>query len=200
MERNKMFTGIVQDIGVITSLVKTGDWVVRIGTQKLSLAPTAIGASIACSGVCLTVIAKTVDGFDTQVSGETLEKTTLKDWQIGTRVNLEPALRLGDELGGHLVTGHVDGVARVAARRPEGDSVRLSFAAPPEQTRFLAVKGSVVIDGVSLTVNEVEGTRFGVNIIPHTQNETTLGGLTVGDRVNLEVDMIARYLDRLLSK
>ena len=195
-----MFTGIIQDIGTVTALAKKGDWVLTLQTHKLSLATTAIGASIACSGVCLTVIAKTTNTFDVQVSAETLNTTTLKNWQVGTRVNLEPALRLGDELGGHLVTGHVDGVARVIARHQEGDSIRLSFEAPPLLARFLAPKGSAVIEGVSLTVNEVENARFGVNIIPHTQNETTLGTLAVGDDVNFEVDMIARYLDRLLPK
>ena len=195
-----MFTGIIQDVGKVVALVKQGDWVLTLKTRKLSLVQTAIGASIACSGACLTVIAKTADTFDVQVSAETLDRTTVKNWSVGTRVNLEPALRMGDELGGHLVTGHVDGVARVAAKHTEGDSLRLSFEAPPEFSRFLAPKGSVVIDGVSLTVNEVEGARFGVNIIPHTQTETTLGDLAVGDIVNFEVDMIARYLDRLISK
>ncbi len=195
-----MFTGIIQDIGTVVALVKTGDWVLTIRTQKFPLAHTTLGASIACSGVCLTVIAKTENTFDVQVSTETLTTTTLKNWQVGTRVNLEPALRLGDELGGHLVTGHVDGVAKVVARAVEGYSIRLSFDAPPALARFIASKGSAVLEGVSLTVNEVEGSRFGVNIIPHTQSETTLGTLAVGDEVNFEVDMIARYLDRLLPR
>ena len=166
----------------------------------LPLTNTAIGASIACSGACLTVIAKTADTFDVQVSGETLAKTTLKHWTIGTNVNLEPALRMGDELGGHLVTGHVDGVARVVGVKREGDSIRLTFEAPKDLARFLAPKGSAVIEGVSLTVNEVDGATFGVNIIPHTQTATTLGALREGDSVNFEVDMIARYLDRLLAR
>ena len=195
-----MFTGIIQDVGTVVALSRTGDWVVTIRTNKLSLAQTVLGASIACSGVCLTVIAKTADTFDMQVSTETRGVTTLVSWQVGMRVNLEPALRLGDELGGHLVTGHVDGVATVISKMQENDSLRLAFDAPPELVRFLAPKGSAVIDGVSLTVNEVEGARFGVNIIPHTQNETTLGTLAIGDQVNFEVDMIARYLDRLIAK
>ena len=195
-----MFTGIIQDIGTVVSLVKTGDWVLTIQPRKRSFAYTVLGASIACSGVCLTVIAQTENTFDVQASTETLTATTLKNWQVGTQVNLEPALRLGDELGGHLVMGHVDGVAKVVARSAEGDSIRLSFDAPPALARFIATKGSAVIEGVSLTVNEVDGSRFGVNIIPHTQGETTLSTLAVGDDVNFEVDMIARYLDRLLSK
>jgi len=193
-----MFTGIVQDIGTVTDIVKNADWLLTIKTDKLSLATTAIGASIACSGVCLTVIARTPESFQVQASAETLGKTTLKFWRQGTRINLEPALRLGDELGGHLVTGHVDGVAHVVSRQAEGESIRLQFDAPSELSRFLAPKGSAVIEGVSLTINDVEQTRFGVNIIPHTQTATTLGDLAVGAGVNFEVDMIARYLDRLL--
>lgn len=193
-----MFTGIIQDIGIVTGIAKSGDWLLTIKTEKLPLANTAIGASISCSGACLTVTAKTADTFNVQVSGETLAKTTLKNWAAGIRINLEPALRLGDELGGHLVSGHVDCVTRLVAHKPEGDSLRLQFATTPEFARFLAPKGSIVIDGVSLTVNEVEDARFGVNIIPHTQVETTLGSLREGDEVNIEVDMMARYIDRLL--
>ncbi|MDR3424322.1 MAG: riboflavin synthase [Alphaproteobacteria bacterium] len=195
-----MFTGIVQDIGTVIAIVKNGDWLMTIRPDNLPLERTAIGASMACSGACLTVIAKTADGFQVQASNETLGKTTLKNWQVGTRVNLEPALRMGDELGGHLVSGHVDATARVASVRREGDSMRVQFDAPQELARFIAPKGSVVLDGVSLTVNEVEGGRFGVNIIPHTQKMTTLGALQVGDEVNIEADMIARYLDRLIRR
>ena len=195
-----MFTGIIQDIGTLTSLDQKGDWTLTIHVNKLPLAHTSIGASIACAGACLTLIAKTEDSFTVQVSGETLDKTTLKNWRVGPRMNVEPALRMGDELGGHLVTGHVDGIARVVSRRKEGDSLRLAFEVPQILARFLAPKGSAVIDGVSLTINEVEAARFGVNIIPHTQNETTLGALTEGDEVNFEVDMIARYLDRLIAR
>ncbi|MGB9152550.1 MAG: riboflavin synthase [Alphaproteobacteria bacterium] len=193
-----MFTGIIQDIGIITGIVKSGDWLLTIKTEKLSLASTAIGASIACSGACLTVIAKSDNTFQVQASAETLDKTTMRDWKSGTRINLEPALRMGDELGGHLVSGHVDGVAAVTARWQEGDSVRLQFEVSHELSRFLASKGSAVIDGVSLTVNECEGMLFDVNIIPHTQTATTLGALNVGDKVNFEVDLIARYTERLL--
>jgi riboflavin synthase len=195
-----MFTGIIQDIGIVAAIAKKGDWRLTIKVNALSLAHTAIGASIACSGACLTVISKTADTFDVQVSQETLDVTTLKHWAVGTRINLEPALRMGDELGGHLVTGHVDGIARVVSRRAEGDSIRFQFEAPASLQRFIAPKGSAVIEGVSLTVNEVEGARFGVNIIPHTQTATTLGALAEDGEVNFEVDMIARYLDRLITR
>jgi riboflavin synthase len=195
-----MFTGIIQDIGSITEIVKSGDWLLTIKTDKLSLASTTIGASIACSGICLTVIAKTTDTFQVQASTETLNKTNMLHWQKGTRINLEPALRMGDELGGHLVTGHIDGIAFVTAKHKEGDSIRLQFEVPPLFSRFLAPKGSAVVEGVSLTVNEIADNRFGVNIIPHTQTATTLGTLAIGDEVNFEVDMIARYVERLLHK
>jgi riboflavin synthase len=194
-----MFTGIIQDIGVVTDIVKNGDWVLTIKTG-LPLATTPIGASIACSGACLTVISKTEDSFTVQASQETVGLTTVKHWSVGTRVNLEPALRMGDELGGHLVSGHVDGIARVISRIAEGDSVRLTFDASEAFKRFIAPKGSAVIDGVSLTVNEADGAIFGVNIIPHTQSATTLGALQIGDEVNFEVDLIARYLDRLIQR
>jgi riboflavin synthase len=193
-----MFTGIIQDVGTVTDIVKDGDWLLTIQTQKLSLAHTQIGASIACSGICMTVISKTADSFKVQASTETLDKTTIALWKTGTRVNLEPALRMGDELGGHLVTGHIDAVATVSAKVHEGDSIRLQFDVPPTLARFIATKGSAVIDGTSLTINETNNARFGVNIIPHTQNATTLGMLAVGD--NFEVDMIARYLDRLIQR
>ena len=146
------------------------------------------------------MIAKTANSFDVQASGETLDRTTLKNWKLGARVNLEPALRMGDELGGHLVSGHVDAIARLIAKDREGNSLRLRFSASPDLARFIVPKGSVVIDGVSLTVNEVEDSHFGVNIIPHTQTATTLGALEIGDEVNLEIDMIARYLDRLIRR
>jgi riboflavin synthase len=194
-----MFTGIVQDIGIVTDIVKSGDWLIKIKTDKLSLAETKIGASISCAGVCLTVIEKSQNIFNVQVSAETLSKTTIARWGIGTGINLEPALRLGDELGGHMVTGHIDGFASVALKQKEGDSLRLKFTVPAELARFVVPKGSVAIDGVSLTINEVEGARFGVNLIPHTQAVTTLGTLSVGDNVNLEVDIMARYAARLLQ-
>ncbi len=195
-----MFTGIIQDIGSVTDIIKNGDWVVSIQTRALSLAPTAIGASISCAGACMTVIAKTDHSFQIQASAESLSKTTIKDWKVGTQINLEPALRMGDELGGHLVTGHVDGTIRLVSRMQDGDSLRLQFSMPKDLTRFIAPKGSIVIDGVSLTVNEVSNDFFGVNIIPHTQQATTLGALHMDDEVNLEVDMMARYLDRLIQK
>jgi riboflavin synthase len=159
----------------------------------------ALGASIACSGPCLTVIAIEPGVFTVEASAETLARTTLGEWTEGTPVNLERALRLGDELGGHLVSGHVDGVAQLVERRPEGDSIRFTIEAPAELARYIAPKGSVALDGVSLTVNEVEGARFGVNIIPYTLAHTSLGEARPGHRLNLEIDTIARYVARLLD-
>lgn len=196
-----MFTGIVSDIGEIVSVDpggKAGDRRFVIAT-KHDMTPIAIGASIACSGCCLTVIEKSAGRFAVEVSAESLDKTHLGDWKVGSRLNLELSLKLGDELGGHLVYGHVDGVGRIASMMPEGGSVRFVFEAPPELARFVAAKGSVAIDGISLTVNEVDGNRFGVNVISHTQAVTTLGQAKVGQRVNLEVDMLARYVARLLE-
>jgi riboflavin synthase len=196
-----MFTGIVTDIGEITSVTpgsQAGDrrFVVR---TRHDMAPIAIGASIACSGCCLTVVDKGKDWFAVEVSGESLAKTHLGDWQKGSRLNLELSLKLGDELGGHLVYGHVDGVGTIAAMTPEGGSVRFVFDVPSDLARFMAAKGSVAVDGISLTVNEVAANRFGVNVISHTQAVTTLGQAKVGQRVNLEVDMLARYVERLLE-
>ena len=191
-----MFTGIITDLGEVSSIEGEGDPRFTIAT-RYDTSEVPIGASIACNGVCLTVIAKAPGRFTVQVSAETLAKTTLGRWRTGTRVNLERALRVGDELGGHIVSGHVDGVATVESRRPENDSLRLVFTAPEDLARFVAPKGSVALDGVSLTVNEVEGRRFGINIIPHTQTATTLGALAVGDSVNMEIDMLARYVARL---
>ncbi len=196
-----MFTGIVTDIGEITSVVPgdtAGDrrFVVR---TRHDMAPIAIGASIACSGCCLTVLEKGGDWFAVEVSGESLAKTHLGDWKLGSRLNLELSLKLGDELGGHLVYGHVDGVGTIASMTPEGGSVRFMFEVPSELGRFIAAKGSVAVDGISLTVNEVDAKRFGVNVISHTQAVTTLGQAKVGQRVNLEVDMLARYVQRLLE-
>lgn len=194
-----MFTGIVTDIGTVRTVSGTAGRRFEIATSY-DTAGIALGASIACAGVCLTAV-ETGDGwFAVDVSGETLAKTTLGDWREGTRINLERALKLGDELGGHLVAGHVDGVGRIAGRRPEGESVRLAFEAPAELARFIASKGSIAVDGVSLTVNEVEGPTFGVNVIPHTLQETTLGGLEEGAAVNLEIDLLARYVARLHDK
>jgi len=196
-----MFTGIVTDIGEITAVKpggQTGDrrFVVR---TRHDMKPVAMGASIACSGCCLTVVEKGADWFAVEASGETLDKTHLGDWKEGSRINLEMSLKLGDELGGHLVYGHVDGVGKVAAMTPEGGSVLFTFEVPADLAPFIASKGSVAIDGISLTVNEVRGNRFGVNVISHTQAVTTLGQAKVGQRVNLEVDMLARYVQRLLE-
>jgi riboflavin synthase len=196
-----MFTGIVTDIGEITAVEPGGQagdrrFVIR---TKHDMKPVAIGASIACSGCCLTVIEKGADWFAVEASGESLDKTHLGDWKQGSRINLEMSLKLGDELGGHLVYGHVDGVGKVAAMTPEGGSVRFVFEVPADLAPFIASKGSVAVDGISLTVNEVRGNRFGVNVISHTQAVTTLGQAKVGQRVNLEVDMLARYVQRLLE-
>jgi len=196
-----MFTGIVSDIGEIVSVDpggKAGDRRFVVATTH-DMTPIAIGASIACSGCCLTVIEKSAGRFAVEVSAESLDKTHLGDWEVGTRLNLELSLKLGDELGGHLVYGHVDGVGKIVSMTPEGGSVRFVFDAPPEVARFVAAKGSVAIDGISLTVNEVDGNRFGVNVISHTQAVTSLGHARVGQRVNLEVDMLARYVARLLE-
>ncbi len=164
------------------------------------LAGVEIGASIACSGACLTVVGTSDGAFAADVSAETLSKTTLGDWREGTAINLERPLKMGDELGGHLVTGHIDGTAEVLERRAEGDSWRFRFRVPAALAPFIAAKGSVALDGVSLTVNEVEGDAFGVNIIPHTASVTSFGGLQQGQRVNLEIDLMARYVARLIGK
>ena len=194
-----MFTGIITDVGRVLAIEPNGDPRYRIET-RYDTAALALGASIAHSGVCLTVIATGPGWFDVQASAETLGLTTVKHWRVGTRINLETALKLGDELGGHIVSGHVDGIGRIVGRDPENDSLRFTIEVPPALERLIARKGSVAIDGVSLTVNEVEGTRFGVNIIPHTQQWTTFGAAAVGQEVNLEVDMLARYVARLLGK
>ncbi|HEY6982322.1 riboflavin synthase [Reyranella sp.] len=196
-----MFTGIVSDIGEIVSVTpggKTGDrrFVVR---TRHDMKAVTLGASIACSGCCLTVTEKGPDRFTVEASGETLEKTHLGDWQRGTRINLELSLKLGDELGGHLVYGHVDGVGKIVSTTPEGGSIRFVFEAPADLARFMAAKGSIAVDGVSLTVNEVTGNRVGVNVISHTLAVTTLGQAQAGQPVNLEVDMLARYVARLLE-
>ena len=194
-----MFTGIVTDIGRIDAVERRGDTRFEIATAW-DTSGIALGASISCSGACLTVVAVRQSAFAVEASAETLACTTLGGWHEGTPVNLERALCVGDELGGHIVSGHVDGVAGTVSRRPEGDSVRFTFEAPEALARFVASKGSVALDGVSLTVNEVEGVRFGVNIIPHTLSHTTLGALQPGDTVNMEIDMLARYLARQLEE
>lgn len=200
-----MFTGIITDIGTVRAVVAndaTHDRRLTIATAW-STADIAIGASIACAGCCLTVVEKGQDWLAFEASAETLGLTTLAGWRVGTRVNLERSLRLGDELGGHLVSGHVDAVGRLSDRRPEGGSLRLAFDVPAAIGRYIATKGSVAVDGVSLTVNGVEdrraekSARFSVNIIPHTQAMTTLGALAIGDPVNMEVDTLARYVARM---
>ena len=195
-----MFTGIITDIGTVTVREQRGDIRLRIACGY-DLADVPLGASIACSGVCLTLVDKGADWFAVDVSAETERRTAPGQWDEGRRLNLERALRLGDELGGHLVTGHVDGVGIVAQAAPDGDSLRLTVEAPAELGRFIAEKGSVTLDGVSLTVNAVEDhgsvTRFGVNTIPHTAAHTTLGALGEGGAVNIEIDVLARYLKRM---
>ena len=194
-----MFTGIVTDLGEVLALEQRGDLRARIGTGY-DVAGIDIGASIACEGVCLTVVALGTsprNWFDVEISAESVSKTNIGAWQIGQRLNLERALKVGDELGGHIVSDHVDGVAEVVAITPEGDSLRVTFRAPRDLARFIAPKGSVALNGTSLTVNEVEGCDFGINFIPHTQAVTTWGLVAVGQRINLEVDTMARYVARL---
>lgn len=196
-----MFTGIIQAIGEIGACEsRGGDLRLFIRTEPLSLAGVALGDSIAVEGVCLTVTALAPDGFSADVSRETLTLTTLGDARPGLPVNLEKALSLGQALGGHLVSGHVDGVGRLLSRHEEARSVRFEFEAPPDLSRYIARKGSVTVNGVSLTVNTVAQARFGVNLVPHTLAVTTLARLQPQDRVNLEVDLVARYLERLLNK
>lgn len=191
-----MFTGIVTDIGTVTARETRGDTRFRIHTGY-DTGTIDIGASIACSGVCLTVVQKGSDWFAADVSAETLSRTNLGGWQDGSRINLERSLKVGDELGGHIVSGHVDGVGQVVTVKADGDSLRIDIQAPVSLAGFIAEKGSITIDGVSLTVNAVADAVFGVNLIPHTQQVTTLGQLKAGDRVNLEIDVLARYVARL---
>ena len=191
-----MFTGIVTDIGEVSSVEKRGDTRFAIATSY-DTRSIAIGASIACDGCCLTVIEAADGKFLVEASAETLSKTTLQNWKAGTRINLERAVKVGDELGGHIVSGHVDGLGESLSITPEGDSRRFRFNAPKDIARFIAPKGSVTLNGTSFTVNEVEGSAFGVNVIPHTQAVTTWGHARVGDAVNIEIDMLARYVARL---
>lgn len=193
-----MFTGIVTDIGIIREVEKRGDLRARIAT-RYDTDGIEIGASIACDGVCLTVIELGADWFDVEISAETVGKTTVghNGWPEGHRINLERALKVGDELGGHIVSGHVDGVAEVVSMVDEGDSTRITFRAPEGLAKFIAPKGSVALNGTSLTVNDVDGADFGVNLIPHTKTVTTWGDVGQGDFVNLEVDTMARYVARL---
>ncbi|MGE0701681.1 MAG: riboflavin synthase [Hyphomicrobiaceae bacterium] len=194
-----MFTGLISDVGEVTARAG-GRFTIRSGYAADGI---ALGASIAHDGCCLTALAMRADGpgsvYELDVSNETLSKTTLGDWRPGRRVNLERSLKAGDELGGHIVMGHVDGVAVITDIRTDGESRRFTFEAPAGLARFIAPKGSVALDGTSLTVNEVDGARFGINLIPHTLNVTTWGGKNVGDRVNLEIDPLARYVARLLD-
>ncbi|MCW8915603.1 MAG: riboflavin synthase [Magnetovibrio sp.] len=199
-----MFTGIVTDMGRVRSVTTTGEGEgegrrFEIETS-LDISDLEMGASIAHAGACMTVVDMGADWYAIEVSAESLSKTTLGSWVEGDRINLERAMRLGDELGGHMVGGHVDGVGEVTGRENDGDSVRFKFRSPDSLAKYLAPKGSITIDGVSLTVNEVEGSEFGINVIPHTQEVTTIGSLKVGDKVNLEIDMMARYVARLLGK
>ena len=197
-----MFTGIVTDVGEVASVERRGDLRARLLT-RYDPATIARGASVACDGVCLTVVDRGPapepwrGWFEVDVSGETVAKSVLGDWAAGRRVNLERSLRVGDELGGHIVSGHVDGVGVVVAATPEGDSLRVEIEAPAALAPFIAPKGSIAVDGASLTVNEVAGARFGVNLIPHTRAWTTFDAMAPGRRVNLEIDVLARYVARL---
>ncbi len=194
-----MFTGIVETMGVLRAMEPVGgDSRLRIEAREMDMSDVAIGDSIAVNGVCLTATEIAGDGFAADVSGETLDATTLGGLRPGARVNLEKALTPATRLGGHLVSGHVDGVATVAAVAEDARSTRVDIDAPEALARYIARKGSVTVDGISLTVNEVSGRRFSLNIVPHTQQVTTSGEWCAGTRVNLEVDIIARYLERLL--
>ena len=193
-----MFTGIITDIGELTSLDKQGDWQLRIKTNW-NTKDIDIGASIACSGICLTVLDRKGDYFDVSASMETVTTTTIQTWQLGKKINLERALRVGDELGGHIVSGHVDGIITLSEIKPDNDSYRLKFLIDEKFEGLIASKGSVCIDGISLTVNSVTDSSFDVNIISHTWNETAIGNCVVGDAANLEIDMLARYVARLLE-
>jgi len=193
-----MFTGIVTDVGTVRSAEQRGDLRLVIGTSY-DLDTVDLGASISCSGVCLTVVDKGDDWFAVDVSGETVSKSAADRWREGAKLNLERALRLGDELGGHIVTGHVDAVAEVVDTQADGDSMRVEVGLPSDLAPMIAPKGSVTLDGVSLTVNDVRENSFSVNIIPHTAQHTTLGTLKADQQLNVEVDVLARYIDRMLA-
>ncbi|MBN07753.1 MAG: riboflavin synthase [Rhodospirillaceae bacterium] len=194
-----MFTGIITDVGSVRSVIKTGDWRFEFNTAY-ETAKIDLGASIACSGCCLTVVDRGPGWFAAEVSAETMSKTICSTWEAGSLVNFERPLKAGDELGGHIVSGHVDGVGTITLIEPEGDSLRFQFKAPEELSPFIASKGSIAVNGVSLTVNEVSDAIFGVNIIPHTRENTTFRSFQVGALVNLEIDLLARYVARLLEK
>lgn len=195
-----MFTGIITHLGIIQRIDKDrGDWRVYIKSD-IDPQSVAMGASIACSGCCLTVVEKGDNWLAYDVSAESLSKTIIGQWEEGSRINLEQSLKMGDEMGGHIVSGHVDALAEIEAIEKEGDSHRVRIAVPEEFENYIAPKGSIALDGISLTVNEVQGRRFGVNIIPHTWENTTFGQRKAGDKMNMEVDMLARYVARQLGK
>ncbi len=194
-----MFTGIITDVGEVLELEQRGDLRARIGTIY-DVDGIDIGASIACNCCCLTVVAlgrEPRNWFDVEISAESVAKTNISDWTVGKPINLERALKLGDELGGHIVSGHVDGVAELIDLQDEGDSTRMTFRAPDDLAKFIAPKGSVALNGTSLTVNDVDGATFGINVIPHTKEVTTWGNVSIGDAINLEIDTMARYVARL---
>ena len=193
-----MFTGIITDVGEIIELEKKGDLRARIKTNY-DTNGIAFGASIACDGICLTVVDIGNNWFDVEISAETVSKTVIGSglWRINRQVNLERSLKVGDELGGHIVSGHVDGIAKVSSIKDEGDSTRFMFEVPEELARFIAPKGSVALNGTSLTVNEVKDNSFGINLVPHTKKVTSWGKTKVGDPINLEIDTLARYVARL---
>ena len=196
-----MFTGIIKAMGEVTALQKTGgDVRLSVRSDGLPFSSYEVGESIAVNGVCLTAVTLRDDGFDTDVSVETLDVTGLGQLRVGSPVNLEPSLSLADRLGGHLVSGHVDCIGTVVARSADARSIRLSIEIPTEYVRYVAKKGSVCVDGVSLTINEVSGNRFDLNIIPHTAESTIIGGYESGTTVNIEVDLLARYVERLLER
>jgi riboflavin synthase len=193
-----MFTGIITDVGRIVAAEQRGDLRLRIACGY-DMSTVDLGASIACSGVCLTTVDKGEDWFDVDLSAETVSRSAPGMWDEGRRLNLERSLRLGDELGGHIVTGHVDGVGEVVVADPVGDSTRVVIAAPADLARYIAAKGSIAVDGVSLTVNAVDGARFELNIIPHTARQTNFADLGVNQKLNLEIDILARYIGRMLE-
>ncbi len=190
-----MFTGIISHVGTVAAIDTSGDWTFTIAAQGFTKGLT-MGASIACNGCCLTAIKWDDNSFTVQVSAETLSRTSLGKWKVGSKVNLERALKVGDELGGHFVTGHVDGLAKLVSISPDADSQRWVLQAPESLAKFIAEKGSATLDGVSLTVNSVKGAEFGINLIPHTQQSTNFHTLKAGDQLNLEVDILARYIAR----
>ncbi len=194
-----MFTGIVRDTGTIKALERKGDDIRLTIETSLPKESRTLGASILCSGICLTVTEFDKTSFAVDVSAETVSKTNIENWKEGMQVNLEPSLRMGDELGGHLVFGHVDAQATLIEKHADGDSWRMTFEVPNDLSAYFASKGSVSLDGISLTINEVEGNTFGVCIIPHTWEHTTLSNRAVGDKINLEIDMLARYVSRMLE-